>query len=55
MPAATGKAAPKVAEEDLPAEGEVTLSKADDAPADEAPADEAADAEGGDAKDGDKE
>ncbi|MFB4305732.1 50S ribosomal protein L17 [Actinomadura sp. GTD37] len=31
MPAATGRTAPKAAEEELPAEGEVTLSKAADA------------------------
>ncbi len=52
MPAATGKAAPKVAEEELPAEGEVTLSKAADTDAEpEAKAaDEAADAKAEDGK-----
>lgn len=52
MPAATGKAAPKVAEEELPAEGEVTLSKATDTDAEpEAKAaDEAADAKAEDGK-----
>ncbi|MFG2017566.1 50S ribosomal protein L17 [Actinomadura geliboluensis] len=52
MPAATGKAAPKVAEEELPAEGEVTLSKAaEPEPEPEAKAaDEAADAKAEDGK-----
>ncbi|MFA1549129.1 50S ribosomal protein L17 [Actinomadura chokoriensis] len=51
MPAAAGKAAPKPSEEELPAEGEVTLSKADTDEPEATAADETADAKAEDVKD----